>query len=163
MKDWIYLDLGKYLYISITNPKKTLNKIKNIFKPLKCYFKFKIDKYAPYPVFWVSKPSFIHIISHDVGWKDKYDTPRFEVVPYVWIHIYKFNFVWYWDLNFEGHSEDYWEQALWYLYYFDNTSYGCDSPNIEKAKESWPWENPFTNVSTWNNEFLKNGQSIFYI
>lgn len=156
-KDWLYIDWKHYIYISISNPKKIMNKLKGVFKPLKLYFKFTIDKWAPYPVLWVSKPSYIQIMFEDVGWKDKYDTPRFEHHSYIWIHIYKWNFVWYWDLPLHEQSylDEYWEQALWYLHYYNTYSQGLlDKPNIEKAKESWPWQDYETKKSTWNNKFL---------
>lgn len=161
-KDWIYLGWKKYLYIDISNPKKTMNKLRGTFKPLKCYFKFNIGKWAPYPVLWVSKPSYIQIMFKDIGWKDKYDTPRFEHYPYIWIHIYKWNFVWYWDFsksfklaNPKEYIDEYWEQALWYLYYYNTYSQGLlDKPDIEKAKESWPWEDYKTKKSSWNDKFL---------
>ena len=141
-KDWIYLDFRKYLYIDISNPKKTLNKLKGVFKPLKCYFKFEKGSYSPHPVLWVSKPGFIHIVSHDVEWKDKYDTPRFEN--------------WYWSLPLHHENEDdqYWEQALWYLYYSKTISQGLnDEPDIQRAKKSWPWQDMKGN-STWADKFL---------
>ena len=155
-KNWIYLNLGKFLYLDISSPRKTIKKLKGVFKPLRCYFNYSFTKWNPYPILWVSKPAFIQIIAHDVGWKDKYNTPRFEALPYVWIHIYKFNLVWYWSLSLhqERLIEDYWKQALWYLYYYNNTSYGCDCPNIEKAKESWPWQDYKTGKSSWIEEIL---------
>lgn len=154
MKNWFYLDWRKYLYVDIENPKKTLNKIKNVFRPLKCYFRF--SKTDWYPVLWCSNPAYIHIIAHDVWWKDKYDFPQFEVSPYVWIYLFGLNFIWYWSLppHQEHRNDEYWEQALWYLCYYNNISYGCDEPNLEKAKESWPWEYYSTKQSTWTNEFL---------
>jgi len=161
-KDWFYLNWKKYLYIDISNPKRTMNELKGVFKPLKLYFKFVKDEYAPYPILWVSKPAFVQIMFHDVGWKDKYDTPRFEYHPYIWIHIYKWNFVWYWDLPDTigynpktDHIDDYWEQALWYLYYTNTISQVLlGKSNIEMAKESWPWQDYETKKSTWNNKFL---------
>ena len=156
-KDWIYINWKNYFYLSITNPKKSLNKIKGVFKSLKLYFRFAEEAWAPYPVLWVSKPSFIHIVSTDVSWKDKYDTPRFEHHSYVWIHIYKWNFVWYWELPLHEQDfiDEYWEQVLWYLYYYNTYSQGLlNSPNIEKAKENWPWVDTRTNKSTWNDKFL---------
>ena len=145
--------LDKYLYINLSNPKRTLKKLKGVFKPLKCYFRF--GKTWD-PILWCSKPSFIHIVTSDVQWKDKWNTPRYEGPPYIWIHIYKWNLVWYWDLQpHQIHLIDqYWEQALWYLYYNGNISYGrLDSPDINKAKESWPWLDMKGN-STWTDEFL---------
>ena len=154
-KDWIYLDWRKYLYIDITNPKKTMNKLKGVFKPLKCYFEFRRDWWAPHPVLWVSKPAYFHIMFHDVEWKDKYDTPRYEVPPYIWIHLFKWNFVWWWDMPEYLEIEDYWEQALWYLYYYNTYSQGLlDKPDIDKARESWPWIDPTTEKSNWLDKFL---------
>ena len=161
-KNWLYIDWKHCIYIDISNPKKTMNKLKGIFNPLKLYFRFTKDIYAPYPVLWVSEPSYIQIMFHDVGWKDKYDTPRFEYHPYIWIHIYKWNFVWYWDFsksfrlaNPKEYIDEYWEQALWYLYYYNTYSQGLlDKPNIEKAEENWPWRDYETKKSTWSNKFL---------
>jgi hypothetical protein len=155
-KDYIYIDLRKYLYVNIANPKKTMNKLKGVFKPLKYYFKFTKDIYAPTPVLWVSRPAYVQIMFKDVGWKDKDDIPRFEYNPYIWIHIYKWNFVWYWSLPLhQNHRDDeYWEQALWYLYYCKTISQGIGNKlDIEKAKESWPWQDMKGN-STWTDEFL---------
>ena len=153
----IYWDFRKWIYLSISNPKRTMNKLKGIFKPLKCYFKMDKNAWAPDPVLWVSRPAYIHIMSSDVGWKDKNDTPRFEYPPYIWIRIFKINLLWYWDLPLHQKgilTEDYWEQALWYLYYYGNISYKCSKPNINKAKESWPWQNYKTKESSWSDEFL---------
>ena len=155
-KNWLYVNWKHYIYISISNPKKTMNKLKGVFKPLKLYFRFTIDEWAPYPVLWVSKPSYIQIMFEDVGWKDKYDTPRFEYSPYVWIHVYKWNFVWYWDLSLyeQSYIDEYWEQALWYLYYYKTISQGIrNKPDIKFAKESWPWQDMNGN-STWIDKFL---------
>ena len=152
----IYWNFRKWIYLSIRNPFKTMKKLKGVFKPLNCYFKFTKNKYVPYPVLWVSEPAYIHIMSSDVGWKDKYDSPRFEYPPYIWIHIYKWNFVFYWDLPLhdQKYIDEYWEQALWYLYYTNTVSQGLiNKPNIEKAEESWPWLDRHGN-STWNNKFL---------
>ena len=145
----------KWIEIYIRNPFKTMNKLKGVFKPLKCYFIFgKKIHYKPF--IYCPKPSYILIKSCDVGWKDKYDTPRYESPPYIWIHLFKYDFIWYWNLRPHQQSriDDYWEQALWYLYYYDNISCGrLDSPNIEKAKEYWPWQN-MDGTSTWSDKFL---------
>ena len=157
-KGWIYIDYKKFIYISIENPKKTINKLKNVFKPLKCYNRFTKEMYAPYPVMWASKPADIQIVFKDVGWKDKYDTPRFEHHPYIWIHIFKWNFVIYWDLPLhdQNYIDEYWEQALWYLHYYNTYSQGLlKCPDIQKAKESWPWIDTVTRKSTWNDKFLR--------
>lgn len=153
-KHWIYIWFLKWIYINIENPFKTMNSIRKVFKPLKCYFKFgKIYS----PILWCGDISYIHIVIRDVGWKDKYDSPRYEEPPYVWIHLFGLNFIWYWSLPIYQHREisDYWEQVLWYLHYYHTYSQGLlDSPNIEKAKEGWPWEDYHTKESTWTDKFL---------
>ena len=95
-------------------------------------------------------------------WKDKYDTPRYEVPPYIWIHLYKLNLVWYWDLSPHQYKEidDYWEQALWYLFYYEdnyldnNSKDNLNAPDINKARENWPWRDYKTKLSSWNDKFL---------
>ena len=155
----IYWNFKNWIHISIENPFKTINKLKGVFKPLKCYFKFSRKDW--YPVLWVSNPSKIQVMSKDVMWKDKYDTPRYECCPYIWIHLFGLNFIWYWTLpntlkyTKEDIIDNYWEQALWYLYYTNTISQGLiDKPDIEKAKESWPWQDYETNKSTWNDKYL---------
>ena len=157
MNRYKYL-IRRVLYISIESPFKTMDKLKGVFIPLKCYFRWGKNWC---PVIWCSKPSKIQIMSRDVGWKDKYNSPRYEYPPYIWIHLFGFNMVWYWDIpdnlkyNTSDCTADYWEQALWYLYYYDNTSYGrLKGPDIYKARESWPWEYADTNESSWNNKFV---------
>lgn len=149
-----YFHFKNWIYLYLENPFKTMNKVKGIFRPLKCYFRYG-KSWSP--ILWCSKPSHIQIITRDVGWKDKYNTPRYEQPPYIWIHIFGFNLIWYWDKDFEQKEfvDDYWEQILWYLYYYGNVSYGyLDNPDLEKAKESWPWRDTVTNESSWNDNFL---------
>jgi hypothetical protein len=147
----VYLDLRKWIYISISNPKKTMNKVREVFKPLKCKFKFRVNNW--YPVLWCSKPAYIQIMSYDVQWKDKYDTPRYEYPPAIWIHLFKWNFIWYWTIE---HDEQYWEQALWYLYYSGTITQELGKvPNIEIARKNWPWIGMDGN-STWEDKYLKD-------
>jgi hypothetical protein len=151
----MYYNYKNWIYISLINPFKTMKKLKGVFKPLKRYFRITFKDWDYSPILWCSKPSFIQIITNDVMWKDKYRTPRYENPPYIWIHIYKLNLVWYWDLdnalklNPTNCIDDYWEQALWYLYY--NVGHVGD---IEYAKKTWPWTNIETNETTWTDKFL---------
>ena len=144
----MYLNKWKWIYLDIRNPFKTMNKLKGIFKPLTLYFRYSFKEWDYYPVLWCSRPAFIHIMFRDVIWKDKYDTPRFEVPPYIWIHLYKLNIILYWSLSEYKDIDDYWEQALWYLYY-------CNK-DIKKARETWIWVDYKTKQSTWTDEFLTN-------
>ena len=150
----IYWNFRKWVYLDIRNPFKTMKKLKGVFKPLKCYFRWNTNK-DWFPMLWCSSPAYIHIMSVDVGWKDKFNSPRYEYPPAIWIHLFGINLIWYWDIKRDGYTDDYWEQALWYLYYYRNISYGrLDSPDIEKAKKSWPWTDVRTNESTWNDNYL---------
>lgn len=145
-KDWINLYL--------TDPLKTYKKAKKVFKPLYLYFRYGKNIN---PEGWYANPSFIQIVFKDVSWKDKYNTPRFESSPCIWIHIYKYDFIWYWDLLEYQFMErdDYWEQLLWYLYYYNTYSQGLlDKPDINKARESWPWTYYKSEKSTWNDKYL---------
>ncbi len=129
-----------------------MKKIKGVFKPLKCYFKI-----GKIPTGWYSNPSYITIVSQDVEWKDKWDSPRYEGYPFIWIHIFNINLLWYWELpiHLNRDIDQYWEQVLWYLYYYTTLSYGrLDKPDIRRAKESWPWVEYETNISTWKDKFL---------
>ena len=153
----MYLNKRKWIYLDIRNPFKTMKKLKGVFKPLKCYFKWNTNT-DWFPMIWCSEPAYIHIMSVDVGWKDKFDSPRYEYPPTIWIHLFKLNLIWHWKLPNEKYMDDYWEQALWYLYYYKNISYGrLDAPDIKKARESWPWEDIRTKQSSWNDKYLING------
>ena len=145
---------SKYLTISLINPKRTLNKLKRVFKPLKLRFYF--GKQGYHITDWCNVTPFM-LVSSDVGWKDKYATPRFEHCPYFWIRVFKWNFIWYWcwdNLDTWHDDNQYWEQALWYLYYYKNTSQGhLEEPTLNKARESWPWIDCRTNKTTWDTKY----------
>ena len=143
-----------WINISIESPFKTMKKLKGIFIPLQRRIIFG-GKHIYYPFIYCPKPSKILIRCNDVRWKDKWETPRYEDPPYIWIHLFGLNLIFYWVLVDKSlDNDDYWEQALWYLYYYNMYSQGLlDEPNIEKARESWPWQDLHNN-STWNNKFL---------
>ena len=159
MRNFIYYDF-KFFHFEWENPFKTMNKLKGIFKPLKRYFIWGINIHPP--IIYCSKPEVIFIRCRDIGWKDKYETPRYEEPPHIWIHLFGLNLFWYWNLpkNLlydpkKDYIDDYWEQALWYLYYYNTYSQGLlDKPNIEKTKENWPWQDCETKKSSWNDKFL---------
>lgn len=149
-KDWIYIDFSPWIYINLSSPVETIKKLKKVFIPLKCNFRY--GKYW-YPVLWCSKPSRIQILTRDVMWKDKDYSPQFECPPYIWIHLFGFNLVWYWSLTEYSLQNDlYWEMALWYLYY--HSEYKMKVPNITAAEKYWPWRDYKTHISTWNTKFL---------
>lgn len=91
------------------------------------------------------------IVNYGLGWKDKYDTPRFEWTPSFQILFFGIQFCIWWNapiFDNEEHIDNdlYYEMILWYLYYSDK--------NIKKAKETWGWIDGETKLSTWNDEYL---------
>lgn len=158
LKTWIYINIFGIISIDCDRT-NIMKKLKGVFVPLECYFRFT-KNYAPF-MFTGHHGKLLSISIHDIKWKDKYDTPRLEEIPFISIGLFNkffFNWIWKLPLHLEEHwidIDDYWEQALWYLYYYDTYSQGLlDKPNIEKAKESWPWINSETKESSWKDKFL---------
>jgi hypothetical protein len=93
-----------------------------------------------------------------VGWKDKFDTPRFEHNPYfeiVLLRRIRYKIVWY-PAGIDGfHQDDYWEQWLWWHYYADVKNQRSWTAIIS-ARSTWPWttEKDGKMVSTWSEECL---------
>lgn len=94
------------------NPLKTYMKIKRFFLPLKPKIRCNFQYYK-------NCAKILEFNSFDVTWKDKYDTPRHELSPYITITL--FNFI-HLRVNFVADSDSlsemvYWEAALYWLYY----------------------------------------------
>lgn len=149
MEQEIMLFYGKFLTISTLNPFKDLKKIKKVFKypKLKFYLRWK-DRH---PLELYPNPKPITIYSRGIFWKDKYNTPRYEDMPTIWIHLFGLDLIWCWRAPVPNNElDDYWEQVLWFIYYSD-----C---NIKKAEQTWPWRtiNSFEDegISSWNNFYL---------
>ena len=96
------------------------------------------------------------IEAFDEGWKDKYNTPRFETNPHIYITlfgVFGINIIWGFKYDINAPDEErydvdkYWEQALWCLYY-------CDG-DLEKARETWPWRD-MKEESTWDEKYVRN-------
>lgn len=91
--------------------------------------------------YWVQIGWPIKAAFTELGWKDKFDTPRFEWCP-------AFN-LYFFGLQFQilfAESDKYWEEFLWYYYYSDR--------DIVKAKETWGWRDAETKESTWKDDYL---------
>ena len=148
-KDWIFINIFNIISVN-WEKRKDMKAIKEVFVPLKCYFKFT-RRYAPF-MFANHYGKLFSIIIRDVQWKDKCNTPRHEENPFISIALFnKFFFNWSWGLSkeIEEHwidNDDYWEQGLWWLYYSDK--------DINKARETWPWTGE-DNKSTWKNKFIR--------
>lgn len=148
-KDWIYINI--FNIFSFSWSKDTITKrIRGVFIPLQLTFKFT-KNYCPF-MFNCMYGKLLSISIQPVKWKDKYDTPRHEENPFISIGLFnKYFFNWTWKLpqHIGTHwidNDDYWEQALWYIYYADE--------DIKKAKETWPWLDK--NTSSWKDKFLTN-------
>lgn len=124
-KDWFYLEILDLVHININNPFKTWWKARKYFKKpsIKCHF--GLLKYSfPYANRdYIGK--IIDISIQDVMWKDKYNSPRHERNPYVWICLFRlFRLEIGTRINaltetgkVEDRSTFYWEYLLDYLYY----------------------------------------------
>lgn len=117
--------MNEYFDIYLENPFKTYKKIKKFFLPLKP--KFQLNFYRG------NCAKILELNSFDLMWKDKYDTPRHEISPY--ISIVLFNFI-HLRINFIADSDSlsemvYWEAALYWLYY--------DKSLNEAIQESTGW------------------------
>lgn len=154
--------MKKYIRIWKGNPFKTMRKLRGIFIPLE--MSLKIGKWNHIAILPVSKDvlgKVIDIFISDVIWKDKYDTPRYEYPPMITITFFRTFCIHICWNKFPKHLkgvnlDDYWEQALWYLYYSNTISQGLGSyPNIKLAKKGWPWQDMKGN-STWNDIYLTN-------
>ena len=150
-KDWIFINLFNIISFH-WDRNRTRKAIKGVFIPLQLKFSFN-KNYCPFMFNCMYGKLLSISICNEVKWKDKYGTPRHEENPFISIGIFnKYFFNWTWELppHIKSHwidNDDYWEQALWYLYY-------CNK-DIKKAKETWPWSGE-NNESTWNDKFLTN-------
>ena len=89
-------------------------------------------------------PIMYHI--NDLGWKDKYNSPRFEWSPAFHIFLFKWQFcVWWKSPN--NNEDNYWEMFLFWKYY-------CKE-DIKEAEKEWGWANFSTGKSTWDKDNLK--------
>lgn len=87
----------------------------------------------------------ISFVRNNLGWKDKWNTPRFEWSPAWHLYFFRWEFsMWY--VAPEGDADLYWEMVLWYLHYSDK--------DIKKAEDTWGWVNSDTKESTWGNKYL---------
>ena len=130
---------------SIENPLKTWWKAKKYFKFPNISICFSNNKYSfPYASkFWQGKLLDINI--HDVYWKDKYNSPRHERNPLIYICLFGKYSVWIcfhkkWINEFGDKTDEsihYWEYMLDYLYYSKSlklSSYWTFDSKIVKTK-----------------------------
>ena len=141
--------LSSIIYIKKLKLKPQVDKIdKKNSNYLKNYYKLPLVRRNK---FWIIKDWYIEIgfpiyfIWSRLGWKDKYESPRFEWCPSFQIYFFGLQFCIWWVSPMKE-NEQYYEQILWYLYYSDK--------DIIKAEKTWGWKT--AGKSTWNNDYLIN-------
>lgn len=87
----------------------------------------------------------IAIKTVNLGWKDKWNSPRFEWNPQFHIYFFGLQFCYWWKSPIND-EDRYWEQILWFLEY--------SNKDIKKAEETWGWVDGITKLSTWNKDCL---------
>lgn len=103
------------------------------------YLKWNTPKWFP-----------IHIMSWNIGWKDKYNTPRYETPGY-FIIFFGRNYRTCWqfsmvvkapevyccnDCTRTDHEDNYWESILWYLNYAESYNKLDKKQDLYKARQS---------------------------
>lgn len=96
--------------------------------------------------YWIQIGWPIKITWHGLGWKDKFNTPRFEYAPGFYIYFFHWQFC-MWKVSPNGDNDKYYEQKLWLDMYCNN--------DYNKAKETWPWVDGRTKESTWDDNFFE--------
>lgn len=127
----------------LTDSGKTIKS--NIYNlPMVLRSKFWIIKlFGKY--YWIEIGSPIKICKYDLGWKDKFDSPRFEWSPSFQIYFFNWQFCIWWTSP-DKNDDLYYEMILWYLFYANK--------DIKLAKDTWGWVNYYTKESTWNDNYL---------
>lgn len=96
--------------------------------------------------YWLQVGWPIKIHRGELGWKDKWDTPRFEWSPSFMIFFFKWQFcIWWLAPKSDKFDDTYWEMFLWWKIY--------SNKDLEKAERTWGWKSK--GVSTWNKNYLK--------
>ncbi len=132
--------------ISIENPFKTWWKARKYFKFPNIRIRFSTSKtFHPYASSY-RRGKILDILIHDLYWKDKFNSPRHERNPLIYICLFNRFSLWIifykkWIDEFgdeQNYSMEYWEYLLDYLYY--TKSLKVDSywqlDSFENAKDS---------------------------
>lgn len=87
----------------------------------------------------------IAFVKTELGWKDKFGTPRYEWSPAFQIFFFRWQFCIFYNAP-NNDNDLYYEMILWYINYCN-----CD---INNAKNTWSWTSYPDKKSTWNDNFL---------
>jgi hypothetical protein len=128
--------IDKYFDIWIENPLGTWWKARKYFKLPKISFHpfFNIHHNCPY-ISYKNVGKILGVDFHDISWKDKWNSPRHEMNPYIWICLFRrfgfsINFDIYYRNEFgelESGDTYYWEYLLEWLYYKEKKTLRCYS------------------------------------
>jgi len=95
--------------------------------------------------YWLQIGWPVYIHWHGLGWKDKWNSPRYEWSTAFYIFFFKWQFCIHW-LAPDGNSDNYYEMILWWKNYSK-----CD---IKVAENTWGWVDYGTKLSTWDKKYL---------
>lgn len=95
--------------------------------------------------YWIQIGRPFAVVHLELGWKDKFDSPRFEWCPGFQIWFFGWQYCTFWHSP-DGNDDKYYEQVLWWLEY--------SNKDIIKAEKTWGWRDFYTKKSTWKKEYL---------
>ena len=142
---------NKYFGISIENPLKTWWKARKFFK----FPKWKVKLHYVYPYEGYPYASYkvlgliLDINIRDLIWKDKWDSPRHEFNPLIYICLFRkfaltiYPYIYYYNEFGEKENGDmyYWEYLVDYVYYSHNL----------KGYSAWVGESKLYNQRRFGN------------
>lgn len=146
--------------ISIKNPLKTWWKMRMWFKRPKISISFFSNPIYNCPYTWLKNiSSILDIWASDIMWKDKYNSPRHEANPFIWVCFFrKFGF----SINFNIYYRDefgerqngsayYWEYLLNVLEYHKS---------LDKGYSNWEGESRLYEYRDKDGEIKKSKYNI---
>ena len=95
--------------------------------------------------YWIEIGLPITWVTVELGWKDKFNSPRYEWSPSFQLYLFNWQFCIFWNAP-DNNDDGYYEMVVWYLNY-------CNK-DIKKAEETWGWIDYNTKESTWNKDYL---------
>lgn len=89
----------------------------------------------------------VYIYWHGLGWKDKFESPRFEWTPGFYIFFFRWQFCIWWVAP-DGDNDRYYEMILRYLFY--------NNRDLDKVEKNWGWKIKVGDewISTWTKDYL---------
>lgn len=144
--------ISDYFDFYIENPFKTFNKIKKFFIKPKFNIVYNCWYYSKY------NPKILSLYITDVIWKDKYNTPRFEINPKLDIILFR---RWHFRLEFgfdNGGCYDmtYWETALNWIYYNKTLQESVDEASGWVDSENKPIKYKIFKYQNFYNKLHEN-------